>query len=339
MKGALGVDLTGFDEHLGAVHLCFANHILRALQTSVAKDERTLLVRCYERTGRSVDGCELELCDEWPHLGPGFRRRVVLTKPFLAIPLPSAPNNLRARLFDRAGRCIENDSLAFIKKFAMALDLVGTRRVVLKSKDGSEETRDVQTVSREKAIPAPTEHEEPVAILAAAQRQREMDDLEAQRVFIYFPGGDESRRRAYEVVRELIGRVRERCYILDPYLAAADVAAFVPFVPASGCSVRLLSSQQHLSGSVDDSTTHETALLNLLGTLNQLPFAVEVRKLLGKRSPVHDRILIIDDEAYLLGSSLNEFGARATTLFRVPNPASLRSNFEAWWTDAAALRP
>ena len=49
-----------------------------------------------------------------------------------------------------------------------------------------------------------------------------------------------------------------------------------------------------------------------------------------KSSPLHDRFIIVDDSAYLLGSSLSEFGSRATTLFKVPNPEALDKRARKW---------
>ena len=46
---------------------------------------------------------------------------------------------------------------------------------------------------------------------------------------------------------------------------------------------------------------------------------------------MHDRFIVIDKEVYILGSSLNEFGSRATTLFKVPKPKVLREQVKRWF--------
>lgn len=59
---------------------------------------------------------------------------------------------------------------------------------------------------------------------------------------------------------------------------------------------------------------------------------IECRVLKGNdRSPLHDRYIVIDNTAYLLGSSFNEFGTRATTLIKVPAPEVMIKKAEEWW--------
>ena len=60
---------------------------------------------------------------------------------------------------------------------------------------------------------------------------------------------------------------------------------------------------------------------------------IECKLLLGGKSPLHDRYIIVDDEAYLLGSSLNEFGSRATTIIKIPAPKKMIEQAHSWWGD------
>ena len=63
---------------------------------------------------------------------------------------------------------------------------------------------------------------------------------------------------------------------------------------------------------------------------------IECRVLRGEKSPLHDRFLVIDDNVYLLGSSLNEVGNRTTTISRVPAPGEMIDQAESWWADDKA---
>lgn len=62
---------------------------------------------------------------------------------------------------------------------------------------------------------------------------------------------------------------------------------------------------------------------------------IECRVLTGKKAELHDRFIVADDNVWMLGCSLNEFGSRATTLIRVPKDyrKKLIDRAELWWND------
>ncbi|MGO9837286.1 MAG: VPA1262 family N-terminal domain-containing protein [Polyangiaceae bacterium] len=339
LREAVAVDLSRFPEHLGSLHLCFANPLLRRMERSVTSDERTLLVRCYERENLSVIGCEIELTNEWPPVGNGFRLTHTIQSPFFALPMPTQPHLLRVRLFDRAGRCIENDSGVFLREFVLDVELATPRQITYVSPGGEKETYEVQAVSYDPSRARGPRSRTPLQHVDEAVKSRELDDLAAARVFLFFPGGDAARREALGVVRELVGGARERCDIVDPYLAANDILAVVPFVRDQRCPVRLLSSREFLHKRGSDGATHEFRLATAVESLRaQLRIPITAKQMGGRdRSPVHDRVLVVDKSVYLLGSSLSEYGSRATTLFHVPDPRHLLAEIDLWWTNAAPL--
>jgi hypothetical protein len=66
LRATLGIDLSHAREQIGALHLCFANPIIRRINCSLTADESQLLVSMYARAGRTVSGCMLELAHKWP---------------------------------------------------------------------------------------------------------------------------------------------------------------------------------------------------------------------------------------------------------------------------------
>jgi hypothetical protein len=66
---------------------------------------------------------------------------------------------------------------------------------------------------------------------------------------------------------------------------------------------------------------------------------IECRILRGGKSPLHDRYIVIDDDVYLLGSSLNEFGNRTTTIVKAPAPKKMIGQAVNWWEDPAICQP
>jgi hypothetical protein len=90
----LGFSFTDYPEHLGSVHLLFANPLVRFFEERLSADSSHLLIDFHVRQGRSVLGSTLELTDERP-LGPGFNLRHRVTGRSQAIRLPNPPEQLR----------------------------------------------------------------------------------------------------------------------------------------------------------------------------------------------------------------------------------------------------
>lgn len=256
--------------------------------------------------------------------------------------MPAQPHRLRVRLFDCHGRCIEDDSGVFLREVSSSVGLTSQRRITYVSPDGKkQESYDVDTVSFDHGRGQTVRPRSPLQHVDAGLRARELDDLAAAKVFLYFPGGDVSRRNALTIVRELVGEAHERCDIVDPYLSADDVAMVVPFVRDTGCSIRLLSSRKFLQDHGEDGATRESHLAARVEEFcTKLRLPIAAKQIKGReRSPVHDRVLVVDEHVYLLGSSLSEFGSRATTIFRVPDPRRLTSEVDTWWNEADKLDP
>jgi hypothetical protein len=64
---------------------------------------------------------------------------------------------------------------------------------------------------------------------------------------------------------------------------------------------------------------------------------VEVRVMAGDKAPIHDRFVHVDDDLWLLGSSLNEFGSRGTTAVKLANAPKVAADLEVAWSEAKTL--
>ncbi|WP_372489987.1 VPA1262 family N-terminal domain-containing protein [Chitinophaga sedimenti] len=161
----------------------------------------------------------------------------------------------------------------------------------------------------------------------------------------FFPRGQQSVEAAKAIVQELLNRARRRCMILDPYFGWSDLE-YAFRISNLSVPVQIISSWAHLStrprverpvlskwrriwniirGKEIDQEKGEPFLYPLYHSYIEhkkiYPSQqMEIRVLPGDRSPLHDRFIVVDDEVYLLGSSLNEFGNRTTTISRVPVP-------------------
>ncbi len=341
----LGIDLARFSEYLGATLLSFANPILRQMTLRLSKDYPHLVLTLYPRRSRSLEGLSVELTDERP-TGRGFSVRYPCQTRQQIIPLPNVPYCLRTRLFHPQGDVLFDDATRVIQGTQINLGLIGpTRLLNMTHPDGRTETHKIETVRYDPPASVSSALT-PEQILIAADRSRELDALETQRQFIYFPPDPSSKTKGKAIIRELLGQAREKCFICDPFLSARDVAEFALFVRNAAVEVRLIGSLWWLRQNVKDSVPKRTRAEELQKTIQSITrqdptIQIACRVLKGKdKSPLHDRFLVIDDQVYILGSSLNEFGNRATTLFRVPNPHPLVAQAKEWWfqdTEAVGL--
>lgn len=84
---------------------------------------------------------------------------------------------------------------------------------------------------------------------------------------------------------------------------------------------------------------HGEELLSAVETVNSQPQAnpLQLKVMIGSRPDVHDRFLLVDDNLWLLGSSLNEFGSRGTMIVPVIYPAIIEDRLEDNWNRAVFL--
>jgi len=85
---------------------------------------------------------------------------------------------------------------------------------------------------------------------------------------------------------------------------------------------------------------HGEELLSAVESANSQPKAnpLELRVMIGSRPEVHDRFLLVDNNLWLLGSSLNEFGSRGTMIVPVIYPNFIEDRLEDNWRRAVFLK-
>ncbi|CAH1213020.1 hypothetical protein PAECIP111893_03613 [Paenibacillus plantiphilus] len=335
----ISVNLLDYEEYMGGVVLCFANSYLREFKESINNEGNKVLLDFRERENKSIIGGKVLIVDERVQ-GNGFELNIKITETKMVIPIPCSPQELRTIIYSPNGTILEDMKGSFIQGFITNASISGpTRRITHTRKDGVEEEIIVETRNPFNSFPSP-----PVLSvtqkLRLSEERRMLNKLEKEHVFIYFPGGESSLQHAKTVIRKLLGSANSRCVICDTYLSGDDIIRFATLVSNTDVSIQLLSSQFFLKKNFDGSSisnlTHGEKMSKVLESIlyQDRSLRIEAKLLLGSnKSPLHDRFLILDDEVYMLGSSLNEFGSRATTLFRIPDPSRLINQVEDWWQD------
>lgn len=153
--------------------------------------------------------------------------------------------------------------------------------------------------------------------------------------FVFYDGDKEqsesNKMRAEKDILQIIDTARERVLICDVFFDVKSLSRFVMPMSSRTIPVKILSGKQELrQGNKRANLAQAITEMNDKGIAN-----LECRLLIGKKAELHDRFIVADDNVWMLGCSLNEFGNRATTLIRVPKEyrKKLIDRAEIWWKD------
>ncbi len=351
----LGYDLSAIQEHIGNVYLCASNPILRKWDLSLLDKNKDLLLSFFEREGKSIIDCRLVLEeDRSKNLGFNISQNITCLKE--RIELPYFPHGVHTKIYDRNGFLIDYN-------FGIWTNIAFTMNIqesVVNLEHGDE----TLSISKTSNVGTNTIGEFDLSTaryLREALNGRKFEEFEKNRNFIFFPKDDSGNtvKRARTIVREILNKARKRCIILDPYFGAQDLGYAIAIRNIS-IPIQIISSASFLKGSpnkrVSEKNSRAKKVINIFlkrtpkpdkivtyaeelykGIVNykkQYPLQkIECKVLIGDKSPLHDRYILVDNEVYLLGSSLNEFGSRATTIIKVPTPEKMIAQALNWWGD------
>ena len=137
---------------------------------------------------------------------------------------------------------------------------------------------------------------------------------------------------AAKFIRDTIGSARRTVMIADPYFADYGLLAFGHAIQSPDAKLQVLTSAAHLREGVGDKVreVHDQ-------TFQTYSLKPEVRVLLGKPPPLHDRFLVVDDDVWLSGNSLHTIGERAGMVVRLPDPRPVIAQLDSLWKGAISL--
>jgi len=134
----------------------------------------------------------------------------------------------------------------------------------------------------------------------------------------WFPEG--SREDAASFVRGLLRSARRRVIIADPYLGALQLGQFLYALHGSELNVSLLTTKLAFNPKPDEAKRSllEAFKLSLSDLSKHQQFVPKVSIISSSR--LHDRFLVVDDNVWFVGNSLNSLGEKASMIVRLPNP-------------------
>ena len=153
--------------------------------------------------------------------------------------------------------------------------------------------------------------------------------------FVFYDGDkaavEKNIEKATKDILRILNGAHKRIYICDVFFDVKSLCRFVVPMECSTVPVSIISSKKELKGD-----GKREKLASSIKAVKEKGIAnIQCRLLTGKKAELHDRFIVADDQVWMLGCSLNEFGNRATTLIRVPKDyrKKLIDRAEEWWKD------
>lgn len=153
--------------------------------------------------------------------------------------------------------------------------------------------------------------------------------------FVFYDGDKDSSeqniKKSSEDILRILNSAHERIYICDVFFDVKSLNRFIIPMESRSVKVKILSGKKELK-----KDRKRDMLMKAISAFNGNGIAnIECRLMLGKKAELHDRFIVADNQVWMLGCSLNEFGNRATTLIRVPKDYKTKLIVKAdqWWND------
>ena len=138
---------------------------------------------------------------------------------------------------------------------------------------------------------------------------------------------------AAKFIREEIGTARSKVMIADPYFEARGLLAFGHAIQSLlDVKLKVLTAATCLK---DDASSQMKEVLDK--TFRTYPLIPEVRVLSDSPVSLHDRFLVVDDNVWLSGNSLNTIGQRAGMVVRLFDPEPVIARLDCLWKGAKPL--
>jgi hypothetical protein len=142
--------------------------------------------------------------------------------------------------------------------------------------------------------------------------------------------------QAKRAIRDIIAKATHRIRIVDPYFGVRELQSFALATTSAKATIEILSSASHLKEDGHKPGIELAKHVKSLGSQG-VTNKIEIRVMMGKKADIHDRFLIVDEQAWLLGASLNEFGSRGTMMVQLRVPDLARAEIDKIWGGATPL--
>ncbi|MDF0732171.1 VPA1262 family N-terminal domain-containing protein [Pseudomonas entomophila] len=329
------IDAYTHPELLGSVHLLLPDPILRSLKTRLhvaESGEEKTMIRFSTRANRSTQGLQVTLIEHRP-TGIAALCTGEAQGPYLA--LAHAGASEKVELIIRCptrGILFWQPPCHYTRQANVAVDVIGSQKAIeVPGKDSHAYTVPIhERVSQNTFRGAGGPNGIP-AKLRKGQFDRQRV-AEAERLGQKWLHRD--RQGATTFVRSLIHKAQHRVWIIDPYFTTVELFSFAAATGRLHTQVMILTGGSTALAKPDETEPEKEVGETLLANISvEAMKHMKVRVMTGGMPTVHDRFLIIDDDVWFTGNSLNSIGERAGMMIKLPAPELVIEKIEALVND------
>lgn len=236
----------------------------------------------------------------------GAVKRVPITGAVMTLPLVGACDEIGYSIFDLEGHVLDRqDYCSFVRKIVSTIEVMSDAVTVLDRK--GEERYVYRSVNPEPTVAGDNENLPELELKNRVVRLRYARDrrLHATNQFIYYMQGD----RADAQICSIIGKARKRILIIDPYFSRKTSSLYLRMI-AHKVKVDILCSPKGIKNGGDGK-----GLLEDVQSLNKTSYDITVK--VAGRKQLHDRFIVVDNECWLLGSSMQTIGDSLSAIIRL----------------------
>ena len=341
------INLFDYQEYLGSAVYIAPDPVIRQIDNFMvpAKDghgER-IIYRIVPYPSQSMEGLRVTAFDKEARLLTNFETYQVPPDGILEVDKGTCMGEYGFVItHDQHGVLAYQPSASFLRQANLSIRVSSgnSRRVIAPSGDSPDSpAMEYQAAMgselASKSISGKVMNPDPSVRIAFEARKREkLADAKhyGQR---WFPEG--SRDEAVHFIRELLRAARSRVIIADPYLGALQLGQFLYAVHGSEVSLSLLTTKLAFN------PKHGETKLGLLEAFkHSLDDLKKYQQLAPKinvisSSSLHDRFLVVDDDVWFVGNSLNSLGEKASMIVRLPNPDEVIRQLQELSSKASTL--
>jgi hypothetical protein len=325
------VDLREYQEYLGGAAFISPEPLFRYIDSFMVpeldgKTER-VVYRFVPRAGQTVKGVEITTFDMDTNLLTDFQTYVLKEDGLLDLEkgICDGQYGFIAR-HPEYGILAYSPPSGFIRRIGMRMGVSSGQRRLVKVPSGDGKRSEILTYPAtehieysDSLIGDPVTESDEFRIKRRSHYHRREQKIEAAKFKQHwFEEG--CREEAIRFFQGLIKQAKRRVLIADPYFKNIQLAQYLYAVQPYTVSVTILSTKRAFSDQsrAESIKRFRQGIAQLKQDQN-----IEVQAYLLPLNCLHDRFIVIDDNVWLCGNSLNSVGFQSSMVVRLPEPESV----------------